>query len=118
MDDELKELGALALRNAFWTNFSALVNDTLKASRGLIDEGRQLEMLGELTSVYGRARPETAPSGGYPKIFTYEDGRLLNIHSNMVKALREKGADRIDVNGETCFTHDEAGEWVWVEPAR
>ena len=41
MDEEIKELAGLALRNAFWKDFSALVNVYLVASEGLCDTALQ-----------------------------------------------------------------------------
>lgn len=53
IDDELKELAALALRNAFYTDFSALVNSYLAAAEGLDVDTLEMQM-GEMTSIYGR----------------------------------------------------------------
>ena len=55
IDEELKQLAALALRNAFWYDFSSLVNTYLRAAEGL-DKVQQEMQMGEMTSVYARDR--------------------------------------------------------------
>lgn len=115
MDEELKELGALALRNAFWHSFSALVNDTLKASEGLIDREDQLRMLGDLTSVYGRGNASPNPSVAYPKIVSFTNrGQPIKAHARIADALQLAEAATIRVNSEVVFARDEGeGEWMW-----
>ena len=51
MDEELKQLAALALRNAFWSDFSALANKYLEAATGL-DVDAQERQMGDMTSIY------------------------------------------------------------------
>ena len=38
MDNEIKELATLTLKNAFYRDFSALVNGYIRAAEGLTDE--------------------------------------------------------------------------------
>ena len=53
LDPEIKSLAAFSLRNAFWNDFSGLVNTYLQAAEGLDASCQDIQM-GELTSIYGR----------------------------------------------------------------
>lgn len=100
MDEELKQLAALALRNAFWSEFSGLCNAYLKASKGLIDN--QEEMMGELTSIYGRDLKSTV-SGG-PDIWSARANGGSCGHEDLVEALEFDEASRIYLCGKCIFT--------------
>lgn len=112
MDEELKQLAALALRNAFWRDFSALVNAYVKAGEGL-DLGQLEEQLGELTSVYGRdfkAQGDLAPS-----IWTQNGpGRFMTTgHDTILEALAFDRALEVHVCGKQVFERQN-GEWYYV----
>lgn len=107
MDEELKQLAALALRNAFWSEFSGLCNAYLKASEGLIDN--QEEMMGELTSIYGRDL-KSLVSGG-PDIWSARANGGSCGHEDLVEALEFDEATRVYVSGKCCFTRTLEG-WV------
>lgn len=115
MDNELKELGALALRNAFWQTFSDLVHDTLRASEGLVPADDQHRMLGELTSAYGIAPAKLNPTDLLPKIVTFDRrGKVLKRHVRMKTALEQAEAATIMVDSRTIFVRAEGeGEWMW-----
>lgn len=110
MDEELKQLAALALRNAFWRDFSGLVNKYLEASEGL-DIDKQELMMGDLTSVYGR--DTTKPFDGFQGIYstgpTYRDCE----HDSIVGALEYAEAHAVFVQGLKVFERRD-GEWHFV----
>ena len=53
MDDELKSLASLALKNAFYEDFSALVNAYIKAAEGLDDDTFEMQIC-EAANVFSR----------------------------------------------------------------
>lgn len=110
MDEELKQLAALALRNAFWKDFSGLVNKYLEASWGL-DTAQQEQMMGEMTSVYGRDYAE--PFDGFVNIYstgpTYRDCG----HDSLVEALEYSKAHEVYLQGRKVFERRQ-GEWCFV----
>jgi hypothetical protein len=110
MDEELKQLAALALRNAFWKDFSGLVNKYLEASEGL-DIDQQERLMGEETSVYGRDRKE--PFDGFLNIYstgpTYRDCS----HDSVVEALEWSKAHAVFLQGLKVFERRD-GEWVFT----
>lgn len=110
MDTELKELAALALRNAFWTDFSALVNKYLAAAEGL-DTDRQEMQMGELTSVYGR---DTEAESDEPvNIWTRKSNGNTYGHATIIDALRSTDATEIFV-GEKAVFERRNGEWYFT----
>lgn len=111
MDEELKQLAALALRNAFWSEFSGLCNAYIKASEGLIDD--QEETMGELTSIYGRDLKSLA-SGG-PDIWSARSNGGTCGHDTLAEALEFEEATRVYVSGKCCFVRGLEGWAVYVE---
>lgn len=111
MDEELKQCAALALRNAFWTDFSGLVNKYLEASYGLDVDAQEL-LMGEMTSVYGRD-PEVKDDDVFLNIYstgpTYRDCG----HDSLVEALEYSKAHEVYLRGEKVFERRE-GEWYFV----
>ena len=60
IDDEVRALALLALKNAFYAEFSGLANKYIAAADGLVDTTPFEYMLQDMTSVFGRdtdARP-------------------------------------------------------------
>jgi hypothetical protein len=110
MDEELKALAEQALLNAFWTDFSALVNKYLEAAKGLDTE--ELEMrIGEHTSVYGR--DDLAPTDDvFLNIWTQEPG--MPNHDTILEALESEKATEVYLRGEKVFERRN-GEWFWFE---
>lgn len=112
IDDELKSLAALALRNAFWQDFSALVNTYLTASSGL-DVAQQEMQLSELTSVYGR---DTAEVGDVSINIWTQAGNSPGAttgHETILEALEHPAATEVHVRGEKVFERI-GGEWRFV----
>lgn len=113
MDDELKELAALALRNAFYAEFSSMVNAYLVASNGLIDG--QEAMMHETANVY--SRNVRAHLDHEPSIYTLgKTNPSFNVttHSTMLEAISCDDASAVCINGIKVFERDEANEWRWV----
>ena len=110
MDEELKQLAALVLRNAFWKDFSGLVNKYLEASEGL-GIAQQERLMGEMTSVYGRDTKE--PFDGFLNIYstgpTYRDCG----HDSVVEALEYGKAHEVFLQGLKVFER-RGGEWYFV----
>ena len=111
VDDELKELAALALRNAFYEKFSALVNAYLEASEGLIEN--QETLMGEMTSVFGRN--PNIESDDQPIIWTDQENNPWAScgHVALLEAFEMEKADRIGLNGKIIFKRIN-GEWFFV----
>lgn len=111
MDEELKELAALALRNAFWYDFSALVNKYLEAAEGL-DTGIQEIYMGEMTSIYGR---DTKAEGDvHLNIWTRNGESKFNTtgHDTILDALRHDLATEVHLCGRKVFERRN-GEWYF-----
>ncbi len=114
LDDELKECAALALRNAFWEDFSGLVNRYLKAAEGL-DIEAQTRKMGEMTSIYGRdtkAEPDhdvniwTSNGGIFP-------AAVQPGHASIMEALMQPGAKEVHLEGRKVF-EIRNGEWYFL----
>ncbi|MBC8641605.1 hypothetical protein IAG25_32800 [Caballeronia sp. EK] len=113
VDEELAALGEVALRNAFYREYSALVERYVIAADGLgIDEFTY--RLAEMTSPFGRGNIESA---GRVDIAVVADGEARPC-ATMRDALAETG-DAIQVCGETVFEwRDPQGWFVAETPAR
>lgn len=110
-DEELKALAALALRNAFWKDFSALVNVYLEAAEGL-DIDKQEMMMGELTSVYGRD-PHTKRITS-PRVCSVNKRGIKGGYGVICKDLNDPNAQAIQLNSRIIFERRN-GEWVFVD---
>jgi len=112
MDEELKELAALALRNAFWHDFSAMVNKYLEASEGLDVASQEMQM-GEMTSIYGR---DTEAKGDvFLNIWTQngESKFATTGHETILGALEHETATEVHLCGEKVFERRN-GEWYFI----
>lgn len=112
MDEELKELAALALRNAFWKDFSALANKYLKAAKGLDTDSQEMQM-GEMTSIYGR---DTKAEGDvFLNIWTQngESKFATTGHETILEALEHDPATEVHLRGEQVFERRN-GEWYFT----
>jgi len=111
MDEELKELAALALRNAFWKDFSALVNVYLEAAAGL-NINAQERMMGELTSVYGRdLYVKHTP---YLSVYSIDARGVKGGYGLLCKDLNDPHAQVIYMNSMKVFERRN-GEWFFVD---
>ena len=112
MDNELKELAALALRNAFWHDFSALVNKYLEAAKGLDTDSQEMQM-GEMTSIYGR---DTDAEGDENlNIWTQnEESKFATTgHETILEALEHTPATEVHLRGKKVFERRD-GEWYFT----
>ena len=112
MNDELKELAALALRNAFWTDFSVLVNKYLEAAEGLDTDTQEMQM-GDLTSIYGR--DIEAKGDVFLNIWTQngESNFATTVHETILGALEHESATEVHLRGEKVFERRN-GEWYFT----
>ena len=112
MDDELKQLAALQLRNAFYLNFSTLVRKYLDAAEGL-DIHREVfkEQLGELTNVYSICTNGPSPYLGVPQITTDDS---IDNHATIADALCRPRATCVYINRQVVFKRNPAGEWILI----
>jgi len=113
LDDELKQLAALALRNAFYHDFSAMVSAYLAASSGLGVDSQE-DQLGELTSIYGR---DTGARGSVAVIsWTSLPNKPLHNHTphgTILHALAHDDADAVFLRGKKVFER-RGDEWYFV----
>ena len=115
MNEELKQLAALALRNAFWHDFSALVNKYLAAAEGL-DIDAQERQMGDLTSIYGRDTGAEActPGARYVSIWVEHNGtKPATSYGTLREALECGTASSVYVSGEKVFER-RRGKWYFV----
>lgn len=112
MDEELKQLAALALRNAFWRDFSGLVNAYCMAATGL-DMYDFETGLGDLTSVYGR---DTEAEVDYePGIWAQGPGGRFDTcgSTTLLDALENEDAIEVHLRGQKVFERRD-GEWYFT----
>lgn len=110
MDEELKQLAALALRNAFWRDFNALCNVYLEASEGL-DEDQEI-LMGDLTSIYGR--DDDSGSGDLVINIYTQCGGFTRGHVSLVEALGQEDATSVYLQGHKVFER-RGDEWYFVD---
>ena len=109
-NEEVREIAALALRNAFWHDFSALCNTYIKAAEGL-DVPDQEAMLGELTNIYGRDK--SAVTDEAIGIYTLWRNKRTCGHATMAEALEQAEADEIYLQSKKVLKRRD-GEWYFV----
>lgn len=113
MDEELKQLAALALRNAFWHDFSALANKYLEAAAGL-DIATQEGQMSELTSIYGR---DTDAKGDVSLNIWTQNGEsklATTGHETIIEALEYELATEVHLCGDKVFEKRD-GEWYFKD---
>lgn len=113
MDEELKQLAALALRNAFWHDFSALANKYLEAAKGLDTDAQELQM-GEMTSIYGR---DTEAEGDVSLNIWTQNGEskfATTRHETILEAIEHEPATEVHLCGKKVFEKRD-GEWYFKE---
>lgn len=120
IDGEIKGLAVTALLNAFYSDYSALVNAYLAAAAGLDEDGLLKERLQEQSNVYSRAAPEDADQEKAPNIYTEDSeghGRFGWVPStgwdNLLEALEHDEAFAVSLQGQTIFER-RSGEWYYV----
>lgn len=112
MNEEVKDLALLALRNAFYTEFSALVNEFLSAAEGLNVEEFETQ-LSETANVFSRDLYATGDNG--PNVWTQNKGSRFNTsgHRTILEALEHKEAKEVHLNGTRVFERRN-GEWYYI----
>lgn len=113
IDDETKALAALALHNAFYIEFSEMVNRYLAGAEGL-DQPNFDYHLGDLTSIFGRADV----GQGDETLGIWSSRRLTDNqntcgHSTLHEALTHGPAVRVYLRGGLVFERRK-GEWFFV----
>lgn len=114
MEEELRELAALALRNAFWRDFSALVNKYLEAAEGL-DIDAQERMMGNMTSIYGR--DTEADTADVPFNLWTRNGEskwATTGHEHILATLEMPEATEVHLQGRKVFERRASG-WYFLE---
>lgn len=109
MDDETMALARHALANAFYTDFSDLVNKYLKAAEG-VDDGDFDQKLQEMANVFGR--DDKALGDFWLTIWT-QQVRGTCGHQTMTEALEYEPALGVRVQGVRVFERRD-GEWYFV----
>lgn len=110
MDQETRELALLALKNAFYTDFSGLVNAYLKAAAGL--DGRDFDaQLCETANVF--SRDDTAEGDNRPIIYATDAGAWSSGFDTLAQALDYDKAVAVYLQSEKVFER-RGGEWYFV----
>ena len=110
MDSELNELALLALKNAFYTDFGALVNAYLKAAAGL--DTRDFDaQLSETANVF--SRDDEVEGDNHPIIYTTTAGGWSSGFDTLAQALAHDEALAVYLQGKKVFER-RAGDWHFV----
>ena len=113
IDEETKYLAALALRNAFWDDFSDLVNKYLEASSGL-DIAKQEELMGTMTDIYGR-NPRSVGDATIGIWTKNGEGMFANSdHYTLLQALEHDPATKVYLQGRKVFERVD-GVWHFLD---
>jgi hypothetical protein len=112
MDDELKALAALSLRNAFYLKFSNLCLGYLQASEGLIGFDEQKSMLGDLTSIYGTSANVNIKNSPV-EIYTENKNGYTNQWDTLLEALEYEDSVQVWLDGYKVFEKHN-GDWTFV----
>jgi hypothetical protein len=112
IDNELDGLSRLALCNAFYEDFSDLVNKYLKLGEGLNPLLEQ--QLSDMANVF--SRDDTIEAGDiYINMWALTSyGLSYNVES-FIEALENKCAIEVHLQGNLIFKCDDTGEWMFVE---
>ena len=113
LDDETKALAGLALRNAFYIEFSEMVCRYLAGAEGLGQGDFELQ-LGDLTSVFGRADAGFGDETLNINTSNSDESMFANCgHETMHEALTHAPAMRVYLRGKLVFERRK-GEWFFV----
>ena len=110
VDDEVKELAELVLVNAFYEDFSALVNTYLEAAKGL-NQGDLEYRLSDTANVF--SRDIEAEGDIQISIWTRNELGQTAGHQTLLEALKFEPAVEVHVQGEKVFER-RGGEWYFV----
>ncbi len=112
MNKELKELAVLALRNAFWHDFSALVNKYVEVASGLDTDLLQMH-LSEMASIYGRDREAKGIVFLAIRTRNGEQGFFTTGYETILEALEQEDATEVHLCGKAIFERRN-GEWYFT----
>ncbi len=113
IDDELRQVAALALKNAYYDAHNAMLSRFVQAGAGTpLDVYQLLESYG-----FGDTDPN-----GFDGLGMYVDwpGALYPGHrgsctvATVMEGLEADGAERLFINGKLVFEKED-GEWMWRE---
>lgn len=112
INNETKEIAALALRNAFWLDFSGMVNRYLAVAKGLDVTALEVQM-DELSNVYGRDK--NVDGDFEPDIWSGHEGGLC-YHGSVCEALTDPHALMVYIRGHKVFERGNTkDEWSGIE---
>jgi hypothetical protein len=114
IEEETRWQAAVALKNAFWHDFSALCNAYLAAGADLLEQDNFDYQLSDMTSLFGRDT-EAKPS---PKVDIHvaESTGRLRTFTTIEQALAHKLAVSVYIGNTKVFErwgHD--GPWTYIE---
>lgn len=111
VDDEVRELAILALRNAFYEDYSALVNKYLSVGKGLSDHFKL--NLQELSNVF--SRDDSASDDVFINVYT-ENGSETSTSGwdNLLEALEHPEATTVWVQGVKVFEKRKNLGWYYI----
>lgn len=111
MDEEIRQLAIVALKNNFYNDFSALVNLYIDVAKGLAQDEDDFEMqLGDMTSVYGRD-DDANMTDIYVNIYVLYGSKNHSIgYETLAEALNDKKATEIFLDGKRIFIRKD-NEW-------
>lgn len=108
MDHELEGLATQALFNAFYTDFSALVNKYLEMGAGLDVEHLE-DRLHSAANVWSRDSAVMTDDVDVTLYVDMQNGHMATLDT-MVEALEEPTAVQVWLQGEVVFERKD-GEW-------
>lgn len=111
IDFELESLGVLALKNAFYEDYSALVNAYLQAAEGLNDPEFEVKIQ-DMSSVFAR-NDKISLSHFLLDIRAQHDIRGVCHCRSLSDAFLCGWADQIYIRGRFVFERRD-GEWFFV----
>jgi hypothetical protein len=107
IDDELRGMAVVAIRDAFYLEFSALANKYVNASQCLIEEDDIEYELQDMTSVFGRDESAKAKQ---LLIYTLDSQGKKRKHKTMRSALKDNDGEMLYINNKNVFKRVK-GEW-------
>jgi hypothetical protein len=115
IDEELKSLALLALKNAFYRDFSGLVHSYLDAAEGLDTELLMMQ-LQSAANVFSASWAGAYTKDDSPRMYVRAADSRDWFAETLIGALREPDSCDISINGEVIFFRDEDGGWRFGTP--
>lgn len=112
MNPEIRGLVMLAIRNAFYKDYSALVNQYLKLAEGFGTSQLKTD-LNHLSNVFSR---NTTHEGRHNlNLFTKNRDGHYTSHETFLAALNHDPASQILINEDITFERTTNGDWRFYE---